>query len=236
VWTIPDLNLVMIPISPGMFTMGSPANEQGRNDNESPQTRVTITKAFWLGMTEVTQREWQAVMGTNPSFFKGDDLPVQQVSWDEAMAFCQKLTSRERAAGRLPEVYAYMLPTEAQWEYACRAGTRANYAGNLSEMGWYRGNSGNTGTHAVATKRANAWGLRDMHGNVYEWCADWYTDKLAGEDVLDPIGAVSGSNCVTRGGGWPGTAQSCRSGWRFGGEPDYRNFSQGFRLALSSIR
>ena len=138
--------------------------------------------------------------GTNPSRFKGANLPVEQVSYDEALAFCRKVTEQERAAGRLPEGYEYTLPTEAQWEYACRAGTTGNYAGNLDAMAWYSGNSGST-THAVGGKQANGWGLNDMHGNVWEWCLDWY-GNYAGGRVTDPRGASSGSNRVGRGGGW----------------------------------
>jgi formylglycine-generating enzyme required for sulfatase activity len=152
------------------------------------------------------------------------------------MGFCRKLTERERAAGRLPEGYAYTLPTEAQWEYACRAGTTGDYAGNLASMGWYKQNrnSGNQ-THAVGQKQANAWGLYDMHGNVWEWCADWYADKLPGGSVRDPTGAASGSLRVFRGGGWGDGASLCRSASRSWGSPGSSISGLGFRLALSSI-
>ena len=230
-WTVLDLNLEMAYIRPGSFTMGSPGSEEGRYDNESPQTRVTFTKGYWLGKTEVTQGQWEALMGSNPSNLKGADLPVEQVSWTEAMEFCRKLTERERAAGRLPEGYAYTLPTEAQWEYACRAGTTGNYAGDLNSMGWYTHNSGNM-THHVGQKQANAWGLFDMHGNVWEWCLDWYS-IYPGGSVTDPIGPSSGTNRVNRGGSWSYTALSCRSATRSWYAPGTRLNTLGFRLALA---
>ena len=170
-------------------------------------------------------------MGNNLSYFKGDDRPVEEVSWDDAMAFCRKLTERERAAFRLPEGYAYTLPTEAQWEYACRAGTTGDYAGNLDSMGWYDQNSRRT-THPVGQKQANAWGLFDMHGNVWEWCADWY-GNYPGGSVTDPTGVPSGSDRVYRGGGWNDTASASHSAYRNGSEPGRREIFRGFRLALA---
>ncbi|OQB96022.1 MAG: Serine/threonine-protein kinase pkn1 [Verrucomicrobia bacterium ADurb.Bin122] len=208
--------------------MGSTNGES----DEQPVTQVEITRAFWLGKTEVTQSQWEAVMGSNPSSFKGSDRPVECVSYDDALEFCRKLTARERAAGRLPSGYEYTLPTEAQWEYACRAGTTGDYAGSLGSMGWYGANSGNQ-THPVAQKQANAWGLYDMHGNVWEWCLDWKGD-YAGGTVRDPAGPSSGSYRVYRGGGWGGTASCCRSANRNFFVPGYRSFL-GFRLALSSV-
>jgi formylglycine-generating enzyme required for sulfatase activity len=188
--TIPDLNLDLVWMAPGDFQMGTPEqkflvkwyylarekltkqpNPGAGFDNERPVTWVTFTQAFWLGRTAVTQGQYQAVMGGNPSQFTaaGRDAPVEQVSWDEAMAFCQKLTEREKAAGRLPAGYAYTLPTEAQREYACRAGTEGSFAGDLDAMAWYEAHSGGT-THPVGLKQPNAWGLYDMHGNVWERC------------------------------------------------------------------
>ena len=229
-WTIPDLNLTIMPIAPGTFQMGSTSGDQSV---EKPSTRVTLTKPFWLGQTEVTQAQWSAVMGSSPSHFKGDNLPVEQVSWNDAVEFCRKLTEMERAAGRLPEGYAYTLPTEAQWEYSCRAGTTGDYAGNLDSVGWYSSNSGNT-THLVGQKQANAWGLHDMHGNVWEWCADWKGDYPGG-GVTDPTGPPSGTYRVFRGGGWGFPAVYCRSacrGWFDPGSSD-RGHVFGFRLALA---
>jgi formylglycine-generating enzyme required for sulfatase activity len=226
----------MVLIPPGSFMMGSARG----NDNEGPVTRVTLTKAFSLGKTQVTQRSWVAVMGSNPSHFKGESLPVESVSWDEAMDFCRKLTERERSAGSLPSGYVYTLPTEAQWEYACRAGTTGHYAGEVRAMAWSAENAGGA-THVVATKQANAWGLHDMHGNVWEWCADWYADKLPGGRVSDSVsasdgeGAAAGFYRVNRGGGWCGDAAGCRSSARYWDWPGYRLDYLGFRLALSSV-
>ena len=221
--------MVRIPL--GSFVMGSP---RGGGDDERPVTRVTLTTAFSLGKTQVTQRSWMAVMGSNPSAFKGESLPVENVSWDDAMKFCRKLTTLERSAGRLPSGYVYTLPTEAQWEYACRAGTTGDYAGEVQAMAWSAENSGDT-THVVATKQANAWGLHDMHGNVWEWCADWYADKLPGGSVSDFKGAASGSSRVNRGGGWRCDAADCRSASRNWNSPGLRDDLLGFRLALSSV-
>jgi formylglycine-generating enzyme required for sulfatase activity len=192
-------------------------------------------KGYWLGKTELTQGQWEALMGSNPANLKnaGRDATVEQVSWDDAMQFCRKLTERERQAGRLPEGYEYTLPTEAQWEYACRAGTTGPFAGsgNLDSMGWYTSNSGNT-THPVAQKQANAWGLYDMHGNVWEWCRDW-SGGYPGGSVTDPTGPSSGSSRVFRGGCWSSIAQFCRSVFRSCFEPGYRINDVGFRLALA---
>jgi formylglycine-generating enzyme required for sulfatase activity len=234
-WTVPELNLEMAYIQPGTFTMGSPVSESGRSSDESPQTQVTLTKGYWLGKTAVTQAQWEALMGRNPSNFKGANRPVEQVSWTDAMEFCRKLTERERSAGRLSEGYEYTLPTEAQWEYACRAGTTGRYGGdgNLDDMGWYIWNSGNT-THPVGQKQPNAWGLYDMNGNVCEWCLDWH-DKYPGGSVRDPTGPASGSSRVERGGSWSSDAVSCRSAYRYGFGPN-RSFNfLGFRLALRSV-
>ncbi len=230
-WTIPDLGLELVPISAGSFALGSTNGDA----DERPVTQVKLTQPFWLGKYEVTQGQWERVMGSNPSAFKnaGANAPVEQVSYDEALAFCQKVTASERAAGRLPEGYAYTLPTEAQWEYACRAGTTGDYAGNLALLGWYSDNSGST-THPVGQKQANAWGLYDLHGNVWEWCRDWY-GNYPGGTVTDPIGAASGSLRVLRGGGSSYAARLCRSAFRYGSEPGSRNLYLGFRLALSSV-
>jgi formylglycine-generating enzyme required for sulfatase activity len=254
--SIPDLNLDLVYIAPGDFLMGTPEqslivkwyylarekltkkpNPGGGFDNERPVTWVTLTQPFWLGRTAVTQGQYQAVMGSNPSHFTtvGKDAPVEQLSWDDAMAFCMKLTEREKAAGRLPTGYAYTLPTEAQREYACRAGTEGPFAGDLDAMAWYGANSGGT-THPVGTKAPNAWGLYDVEGNVFEWCRDWYADKLPGGEVTNPLGPPSGSARVIRGGSWNYVAALCRSAFRLNREPAYRNFDVGFRLALSAVR
>jgi|GEM_PF-1724364 len=246
--TIPGLNLELVPIAAGRFAMGS---TNGGSD-EQPVTQVEITRAFWLGKTEVTQGQWEAVMGNNPSSFKGATRPVEQVSYDDVVEFCRKLTARERAAGRLPSGYEYTLPTEAQWEYACRAGTTGDYsfgnnADELSRYGNYcdRSNTndfdwkdkshddGQDKTAPVGSYRPNAWGLYDMHGNVWEWCLDWYTGTLPGGTVRDPVGPSSGTLRVCRGGSWAFTASYCRSACRNYYVPGFRLL--GFRLALSSV-
>jgi formylglycine-generating enzyme required for sulfatase activity len=228
-WAVEGLGLVLVPIAGGTFSMGSLSG----GSDEQPVTTVTLSP-FWLAKTEVTQASWEAVMGSNPSYFKGGQLPVENVSWGDAMEFCRKLTERERQAGRLPTGTIYTLPTEAQWEYACRAGTTGDYAGQVDAMAWYDKNSG-AATHAVATKQANAWGMHDMHGNVGEWCEDWYADKLPGGSVSDFKGAASGSNRIYRGGGWGGIAAYCRSAYRSRSSPGLRFDFLGFRLALSSV-
>ena len=226
-YTIPDLNLEILPMPAGTFQMGSAS---GGLSFERPVTRVTISRAFWLGKTEVTQGQWQAVMGNNPSNFKGANLPVERVSWEEAMEFCRRLTERERSVGRLPAGYVYTLPTEAQWEYACRAGTTGDYAGDLNSMAWYDRNSGRR-TQPVGTKQSNAWGLHDMHGNLAEWCLDWF-GLYKGGSVTDPLGASSSDTRVSRGGSWRSSAAFCRSAHRDGYPPHDRG-RIGFRIALA---
>ena len=227
--TIPDLgllNLTMVFIFPGQFQMGS---TNGDSD-EKPVHTVLLIQPFWLGQYEVTQAQWRCIMGDNPSRFKGADLPVEQVSWDNAMVFCQRLTARERQAGRLPQNEEYTLPTEAQWEYACRAGSTGDYAGDLDSMAWYS----NDQTHPVGQKKTNAWGLYDMHGNVWEWCADWYGDYPSGS-VVDPTGPPSGRHRVDRGGGWGNSAENCRSADRDGDWPVNRFNDLGFRLCRRQV-
>ena len=226
-WAVEGVGLVLVPIAGGTFSMGS---RSGRS-NEQPVTTVTL-RPFWLAKTEVTQAQWEAVMGSNPSHFKGGQLPVERVSWNDAMEFCQKLTEQERQAGRLPTGTIYTLPTEAQWEYACRAGTTGDYAGDLDAMAWYDKNSGKA-THKVGTKQANAWVLHDMHGNVEEWCLDWYGLYLGGR-VTDPKGVPSGSFRVSRGGCWGIGANYARSAGRNCYDPVLRYYYFGFRPARSS--
>ena len=238
--TVPGLNMEMMPIPSGTFVMGSPNDEEGRDDGEGPRTTVTITKPFWLGKTEVTQSQWKVVMGNTPSIFKGDDLPVEEVSWTDAVAFCEKLN--EMARDTLPAGYHYTLPTEAQWGYACRAGTTTPFSyGNdtgysqLGSYAWYTDNSSSK-THPVGEKLPNEWGLYDMHGNVRELCLDWYRDYTGGS-VSDTQGPSSGlySYRVNRGGSWFSLARLCRSADRSGGRPDGTSNALGFRVALSSV-
>jgi formylglycine-generating enzyme required for sulfatase activity len=215
------MDFVLIPA--GTFLMGS---NDGSND-EKPVHEVRLSKSFYLGKYEVTQGQWQAIMGTNPSNFKGDaNLPVENVSWNEMQEFIRKLNAKEGDT-------KYRLPTEAEWEYAARAGTTTAYSfGNderqLGEYAWYSPNSGNK-THPVGQKKPNAWGLYDMHGNVWEWVQDWYGPYTAGSAV-DPAGPASGSFRVHRGGGWTLVAWFCRPAYRNNGAPGGRGSHLGFRL------
>jgi formylglycine-generating enzyme required for sulfatase activity len=212
-------------IPSGSFTMGSPSGEEGRSRDEG-QVEVTLSQLFWLAKTEVTQAQWEAVMGSNPSYFKGNQLPVENVSWEEAQAFIAKLNKMQM----LPQGWRFALPTEAQWEYACRAGEKGPYSGgSLDQLGWYDGNSGRK-SHEVGQKHPNAWGLYDMHGNVLEWCVDRYADTLQGGE--DPRGPELGVSRVCRGGCWSFYASSCRAALRLRNYPGNRFSSLGFRPAL----
>ena len=211
-------------IPAGKFTMG-----EGDEAHE-----VTLTKPFKMGVHEVTQAQYEQVMGVNPSTFKGADNPVENVSWDDAVEFCRKLSElpAEKAAGNV-----YRLPTEAQWEYACRAGTTTKFSfgdddSGLGDYAWHSENSDKK-PHPVGSKLPNAWGLYDMHGNVSEWCQDWYVDYPSGS-VTDPSGATSGSLRVFRGGSWGSTAGSCRSAYRLRYLPSFRSSGLGFRVVRSS--
>ncbi|MCX6931033.1 MAG: formylglycine-generating enzyme family protein, partial [Verrucomicrobia bacterium] len=232
----PGPRFVWLPA--GQFVMGSPTNEVDRQDNEGPQTHVTLTRGFFLGRYEVTQGEYLSVIGTNPSSFPGDtNRPVETVNWYDATNYCAQLTARERLAGRLPAGWAYRLPTEAEWEYASRAGStnRFSYGDDpgytqLANYAWYIANSGGT-THSVGGKLPNRWGLYDMSGNVWEWCSDWY-GNYPGGSVTDPQGTGSGF----RGGGWnefDGYARQCRSAFRYVYAPSFRGNDVGFRVVLA---
>jgi len=233
-----SLGMKFVYIKPGSFMMGSPSSEPGRDNNER-QHKVTLTKGFYAQTTEVTQGQWKAVMRYNPSYFKhyGDGCPVEKVSWNDAQDFIKKLNQKEGSD-------KYRLPTEAEWEYACRAGTRTAFANggiselecgydsNLDAMGWYCGNSKKR-THLVAQKQPNNWGLYDMHGNVMEWCQDWYQNTYPSGFAIDPTGPSSGSHRVFRGDSWGSGAGDCRSASRNGAVYDGRVKYLGFRLALS---
>ncbi len=234
--------LGMVWIRPGTFIMGSSGSDPDRFPDEGPQTFVSLTRGFWMSVHEVTQAEYQSQTGSNPSFFPGDlNRPVERVSWNEAMLFCQTLTFSERAAGRLPVDWSYRLPTEAEWEFSCRAGprtTRFSYGDDLSgaalaNYGWYSGNALDT-THPVEQKLANPWGLMDMHGNVREWCLDWF-GVYPGGSVTDPKGPATGSFRVIRGGGWFSDASNCRSADHGSGEPDSKSSDCGFRVVLAPL-
>jgi formylglycine-generating enzyme len=226
-FTIPDLGLEMIWVEPGTFMMG----------DKGEQHQVTLTKGFHLGKHEVTQAQWEKVMGSNPSRFKGADRPVEAVRWIEAVSFCNKLTEMEKKAGRVPEGMAYQLPTEAQWEYACRAGTTTAYSWGdaITKTNANYRDSGFKQTRDVGQYAANPWGFHDMHGNVYEWCADWHGDYPSGA-VRDPVGPADGSYRVNRGGSWSSTANNARCAYRRGFEPANSSSSLGFRLSLRPAR
>jgi formylglycine-generating enzyme required for sulfatase activity len=184
--------------------------------------------------------KWLAVGEERWSLYgEGDDHPMYYVNWEEATEFCRRLTDLERVTGLLPPGQEYRLPAEAEWEYACRAGSTTRFANgdaeaDLAKIGWYDGNSGSV-THPVGTKRANAWGLHDMHGNVWEWCHDWYEDYPSGE-VVDPFGPTTGSYRVLRGGSWFNPSRNCRSAYRVRNAPGLRSGSLGFRVVLAPVR
>ncbi|HRE82852.1 MAG TPA: SUMF1/EgtB/PvdO family nonheme iron enzyme [Opitutaceae bacterium] len=236
-YTIPGLGLSLVWIAPGTFTMGSPPTETNRSSDEGPQVRVNVPEGYWLGKYEVTQGEWVALMGTNPSQFKtiGLNGPVESVSWREAVEFCRRLTVRERTAERLPEGYAYTLPTELQWEFACRAGTTGPYAGNLNDMGWHEADQEDM-SHVVGQKAPNAWGLYDMLGNVWEWCLDWYADSYRTDTDGNVLPPTKGVYRVSRGGSWNCPSENCRSALRRWLSPADRGNRLGFRLALVRLK
>ncbi len=238
--SVKEVRFVWRWICPGKFQMGSPEDEKGRWSAEGPQHEVILTRGFWLGETPVTQAQWQVVMGDSPSQFKGDQRPVEQVTWPECRDFAAKLNAL------LPGLHA-ALPTEAQWEYACRAGTQnAFHDGSsctepsgkdpaLDKLGWFDKNSGRQ-THEVKLKAANAWGLHDMHGNVWEWCRDAWDEEAygkRGQITLDPetLDDDKGAGRVVRGGSWFFQAQNCRAACRGGGHPGDRGGDLGLRLA-----
>jgi formylglycine-generating enzyme required for sulfatase activity len=213
------MKLVLIPA--GEFVMGSSESAEALAkefdmeakwfEKEHPQHRVKITKPLYLGVTEVTQEQYERVMGENPSVFKGDpQRPVETVSWEDVKEFCERLSEKEGKT--------YQLPTEAQWEYACRSGSTTKWCfgdseSQLDDYAWYDDNSGDT-THPVGQKKPNAWGLYDMHGNVWEWCANWWDDDYSESSSTDPTGPSSGSFRVFRGGSWYSPAGDCRSAYR----------------------
>jgi formylglycine-generating enzyme required for sulfatase activity len=239
-----SVGMLLVPIPAGEFQMGSPASE-ARRQNDEIQHVVKITKPFELGVYEVTQEQYEKVMGSKPSNFKGPQNPVERVSWNDAVEFCRKLSSlsEEKASG-----YVYHLPTEAEWEYACRAGTQTAYSfgdseSELGDYAWYNKNSGRT-THPVGSKKPNAWGLYDMHGNVWERCQDWHgsypngsvTDYEPDRGMAVTGAASAGSFRVSRGGSWINLSDYCRSARRNRYTPDRRSSILGFRVLRSSIK
>jgi|LSQX01.3.fsa_nt_gb formylglycine-generating enzyme required for sulfatase activity len=231
---IPDMNLELVWIDPGQFEMGS----NDGNDNEKPVHRVNITHGYWLGKTEITQAQWRSVMGSDPGHFKGDNLPVENVSWEDCEKFCKKLTDREQKAGRLPNGYVYRLPTEAEWEYAARGGIKSKgfeYAGgdNIDSFGWYYENSMDK-THPVGRKKPNELGLYDMSGSVYEWCYDKY-GSYTSDDKTNPSGSLQSWCYVYRGGSWYLGASYCRTTFRDCLRPLSFHAYLGLRVALAPI-
>ncbi len=220
------MELVLIP--PGSFRMG----DRKGQDDEKPVHRVTITKPFYLGKYEVTQEQWEAVMGTNPSHFKGAKNPVECVSWHDCRSFLDKLNHKFKDS----EV-TFRLPTEAEWEYACRAGSTTRWSfgddpESMTEYGWFRANC-DSSTHPAGQKKPNPWGLYDMYGNVYEWCSDWYADDYYRQSPKkDPAGPQSGSQKVIRGGCWCHDPMPCRSAVRCGLEPSHGCVDEGLRVVV----
>ena len=229
-----------------------PAPQPGPKEKITP-VKVFLTKGYWLGKYEVTQSEWKQVMQTEPwkgqKYTKvGDDFPATYISWDDAMAFCRKLTEQEREVGRLPAGWEYTLPTEAQWERACRARTETRFSygddeSKLGHYGWFADNvmkADEPYAHRVGQKKANPWGLFDMHGNVVEWCRDIYTEKLPGgrdPEVMPDEKPTDGSARVFRGGSWGHRARFCRSAYRDRYTPGLsERLNLGFRVAVSSVQ
>jgi formylglycine-generating enzyme required for sulfatase activity len=225
------LTMELVLIAAGQFLMGAPAWEQDAQSREKPQHRVRLTQPFYLAKYPVTQEQWQAVMGYNPSRFKALNGPVEQVSWDDCQAFLSKLNGRHGTTGA-----TFRLPTEAEWEYACRAGSSTRWCfgddeATLGNYAWYYANSGRS-THPVGQKRPNAWGLYDVHGNVWEWCADWYDgDYYRTSASRDPKGPHSGDYRVLRGGSWAYDPWGTRSTFRHWDTPGGRDDNCGFRVA-----
>lgn len=259
--TLNSLGMKMVPITKGKFLMGSPEGEKGRSNDEK-QVEVGISRDFKMSSTEVTQKQWFDLMGKtledlidrqegpagrgaklkNVASAKGKQQPMCFVSWTDAVGFCEKLTEKERVAGLIPEDAKYALPTEAEWEYACRAGkttvfgfgdtlenSQANFYGlmpyGVEKPGVYLEKSTPVGTFA-----ANPWGLFEMHGNLYEWCEDWYAEKLPGG--VDPLVNTEGDGRIIRGGAWDRKSSSCRSAYRYSRDPVRRAHNIGFRVVL----
>ena len=232
--------LELVKIRAGTFIMGSPQKEVGTWGKSwgEQQRKVTLTRDYWIAKFETTQDQYQAVMHKNPSKFIGGQRPVENISWPEAMAFCEKLNLL--TTGQRPKGYVFSLPTEAQWEYACRAGTtsalnngknlqKPDVCSNLDQVGWYLANSEGK-THAVGQKKPNRWGLYDMHGNAWEWCSDWY--GINNTETIDPCGPKSGKGRVKKGGGFYLDAKRSRSGARSFNLPDEHKWYLTIRVAL----
>ena len=226
-YTANGVSFDMMMVKAGTFTMGATSEMKDPEPDEKPTHQVTLTNDYYIGKTEVTQALWMAVMGNNPSYFIGDNLPVESVSWNDCQKFISKLNS---LTGQ-----NFRLPTEAEWEFAARGGNNSNhyqYSGSneLGDVAWYVGNSGDT-THVVATKQPNELGIYDMSGNVWEWCSDWF-GNYSSSSLTNPTGPNSGSYRVLRGGGWSSLARNCRSSYRHGVAPGNGSLDDGLRLVL----
>jgi formylglycine-generating enzyme required for sulfatase activity len=225
-------------LNPGSFTMGSPETEYDRSADEGPQTRVTFTYGFWMERFELTEAEYTSIVGTNGAAFQSDsNQPMEEVSWLDGTNYCARLTSQEQTAGRLPPGYVYRLPTEAEWEYACRAGTTTRFPFGddrsytlLLNYAWVTNDSGAI-THDVGTKLPNPWGVYDMSGNVWEWCADLY-GPYSGGSVTNPVGAASGTYVVMRGGSVFYAGDVARSAARNFNSPTFFSHGIGIRVVL----
>jgi formylglycine-generating enzyme required for sulfatase activity len=217
-WRVKDrtTGIEMVLIPPGKYMRGASAGDSEAYDDERPSHEVVITNAFYIGVYEVTQGEWQNLMGNNPSSFKGDRSPVETVSWEETQEFLSKSKGLR-------------LPTEGEWEYACRGDTTGPRYGDLDAIGWYEGNSGSM-SHPVGGKQANWFGLHDMLGNVWEWCSDWYGSYTSSEQ-RDPSGPSSAQYRVFRGGSWDDVGRGCRASYRNFDAPADRDDILGFRVA-----
>ena len=215
-----------VPIPSGSFMMG----DKNGDDEEKPVHKVTISKPFHMGKFEVTQEQWEVVMGSNPSHFKGAKKPVDRVSWEACQTFIKKLNEKFARSG-----VTFALPTEAEWVYACRAGSTSRFGfgdgqTDLAQYAWFEGNAGGE-THPVGQKKPNAWGLYDMHGNVWEWCADWYDgDYYKKSPAVDPTGPTAVTSRVLRGGSWSDLALYCRSSYRYCLPPWFCVHCYGLRL------
>jgi formylglycine-generating enzyme required for sulfatase activity len=227
IFTVKGVTFYMLYVPPGTFMMGSPVKEEGHKAEEI-QHEATITRGFWIGRTEVAQKLYQAVTGKNPSYYRGPDFPVENVSWNDAMALIRQLNDFVHGG-------QFTLPTETQWEYACRGGSKGAYCfGNdrskLEQYAWLGDNThGKIRLKPVATKKPNAWGIYDMHGNLWEWCRDWYGEYPM-SPVTDPSGPPLGTEKVCRGGSWFSGKGGVRCADRDHVPPDYTSTSVGFRL------
>lgn len=225
-----SVGIEFVRIPAGTFFMGANRHFENADSDELPRHKVRITRPFYLSKYEITQAQWVAVMGSNPSHFKGRNRPVEQVSWHDVQRFIERLNARENTD-------KYRLPTEAEWEYAARAGGDGSYCfgdmvDDLVLYAWYYVNAGQK-THPVGRLKANDFGLHDMHGNVWEWCNDWYAaDYFSHSPSEDPKGPSKGTLKVEKGGGWDSLADSCRSAYRHGIVPGKKNSALGFRLLM----